>query len=332
MRKYVAGSLIAAASLISVILWHENRAEREVNRQLRAELLDMSPPVAVLGVPEALPAAQLGPAGRTSMVEEVKSSTLALPVSDHTGNRNLLDDPAYRRARVMQISLALRETYPWLASELGLTQGEEEELFLFLAESRLEQDGVGSIAASIVSGGQVTSPVSQEMMNSHAQVERGREEGVRSLLGESRYAEWRNYNDNLVALQQVFNLGRSYEAAGLPSLNDHQRRAMADAYISELNLEKAISSQLQAEFSLGPAASEARLLQLSQDAEKQREGRVARILDAAERHLSQAQVQVLASALRQQLVVQQERKRAQRTRAAARGLLLPGEMYPMVRD
>jgi len=49
----------------------------------------------------------------------------------------LLKDPKYRRARVLQLSLKLSESYPWLASELGLTQSEADQLFLLLAEREL---------------------------------------------------------------------------------------------------------------------------------------------------------------------------------------------------
>lgn len=312
MRNHIVGFLIVAVTAFTLTLWHGAHTARQGHHGPAAE------PV----VAPTIFATHQAPGESASTQAEIEIRPLAPQNLDSPPrgslapaySQELLNTPAYRAARIKQISLSLRESYPWLASELELAPSEAEELFMVLAESKLEED-IEDHATITASSNQIIAPISQERFDRQNQLKEKREEAIHSLLGEPRYTNWRKYNENLVSFQQAFQLSRSLEANNIPPMSDRQRRIVIDAFVAELNRSREISSQAQSELFRGPSASELHLSQLAADIATQREERARRLIEVAERELDPPQAQALSALVRQQLVVQQERTRAQQAGA-----------------
>lgn len=320
MRSAMVGCLITVTGTVSIALWYELRLERAAHRESRMHAAEVT-----------LPADQVSSPAISSIHARIDAEgfeptrrNAENPVfTNSVGSQDHLRDPNYRRARALQLSHELRETYPWVASEVGLDSSEVGRLLLVLAEFKLRDDEELPLPSR-----SIEAPISQEQIEKRTEIEREREAAIRAAVGEMRYAKWILYNERLPAYQRVFRLGRSLEAAGLPSLVDEQRHALLQAYISGWQLERTASSMLNSELGRGLHADEGRLMELTQDLNKQRDQARELVLDVARRELSPDQAEVLAAAFHSRDSVRGERTRLLREDAATNGLLLRGESFP----
>src|SRR5690606_10689681 len=220
----VCGGLAVVASIVSVNLWRELRAERLVTTDLRAQLLRQEARVAG---PTAGPTAgpQLPPAPTPATMTAATPVATAQPtptapppaqgataVSDLIVQpRDLLKDPEYRRAALAQARLTLPQNYPGLAEELNLTPEQEARLFDLLAETQIDQS-----SAILISSGQPDQAERDEITRRARDVQRRRDEQIAALLGTAGQQQFAAYEQTRGARMQTQNIQRMMETSGMP--------------------------------------------------------------------------------------------------------------------
>lgn len=318
---WACSALALVLAIVSINLWRELRIERmRAADEQGARTSNSHGPepwrgsIAALTLPSG---SVIAPELLTAPAQSVSAVGSTADLSN--GDWDLLEDPEYRRARVVQLRMMLPQNYPGLVEELGLTPEEAEKLFELLAEYQLE----GSIVPMpLVPGQPVDLAALQQAQQARTDVERRQEAALSSLLGDARYVQWQEYGRNQPAFLQVVQFNRSLETAGIAPLSEAQQRSVRAALIAERRREEDIQSKLVSEFLQGPGADPSRMQELVEGSLKQHSDRIDRILETAGRHLDARQMERLKATLEQELIVRREQVRAGLQRAQAQGVAL----------
>lgn len=318
----VCGGLAVVSGIVSVNLWRELRAERQVTTELRAQLLRPGAPAAG---PTALP--QLPPAPMTAATPAAPAESTPTPppaqspaaqgaaaaagvINLITQQRDLLKDPEYRRAALAQSRLSLPQTYPGLSEELNLTPEQESRLFDLLAEIQLEQS---STALTFTDGQQPDRAEIEEMSRRSRDIQRRRDEQLTALLGTAGQQQFVAYEQTRGARMQAQNIQRMMEGSGMP-LSAAQMKPITDTFIADQQRQRdALQAMARQVSESGPTAS-ARLqeVMMEQQAERNRS-----LVEAARAHLTAQQLERLQATLDQQLAMNRASSRLARERAEA---------------
>lgn len=318
----VWAGLALVGGVISVHLWRELRAERELTAQLRSEVGELrAGPLSLPPdeVPSQRSAAGMvrapAPASPTAAVVPAGNVPQpALDVQRLTANRSeLLKDPEYRKAALAQARLSLPQRYPGLAEELGLTKEEADRLFDLLAENQLDQTGV-MMALPVGANGAPDIAAMEDLNRRRQELLRQHEQELQTELGGNRYAQWQEYQQTLGPRQQVVQLGRTLDSAGVP-LSSDQSRPLIAAYAAE---QKRQTEDLRRLLGSGPIspADQQRFQEerLQVQAESNR-----RLVEAARSHLNARQVEALQASLDQQLAMNRASNRMMEIQRQAQG-------------
>jgi hypothetical protein len=313
--------LAVIGGIVSVNLWRELRTERQLSRELRAQLAEAfsRPPAPVPAMdgsgldapPAGAPSAALPNSKPSGNSQTTAAAPIAGVVSGFSPNsRDMMSDPEYRKARLAQMRMSLLQSYPGLAAELGLSRAEADELFDLLAENQLV---MSSTPVQIGPDGQVDQNAMLAMAQSRQEMQRKQEETVAALLG-TRYPQWQDYQQTRPARQQVMNIGRTLDAIGMP-LSDAQRRPLVAAYVTEQKRQQQERMGLREGAARGPQ-DPAQMLE--ENFRRQSESN-RRILDAAAGHLSAEQLDTLRASMEQQLTMNRASSRMMREQMDATG-------------
>ncbi|MDQ2640068.1 MAG: hypothetical protein M3Y79_05775, partial [Pseudomonadota bacterium] len=319
----VCAGLALVGGVVSVHLWRELRAERELTAQLRSDVgaLRAGAPAFTTaeGAPSQRQALAMAPApetaSRTAPAAPAGNTVPpALDVQRLILNRGeLLKDPEYRKAALMQARLNLPQRYPGLTEELGLSTEEAERLFDLLAENQLDLTGV-TASVSLSADGTANRAALEEANRNRQELIRQQEQKLQTELGGVRYAQWQEYQQTLGPRQQVAQLGRNLESAGVPITSDQSRPLIA-AYAAE---QKRQSDDLRRLLGTGPIspADQQRVQEerLRAQAESNR-----RLVEAARPHLNARQVEALQASLEQQLAMNRASNRMMEIQRQAQG-------------
>ncbi len=313
--------------VVSMHLWRELRAERELTAQLRAGMEELragrafQPATTRFPAPDVQPGdgteqvpvpAQQGNVAPAGSVNQV-AAALAASILDQ---RELMKDPEYRKAQLAQLRLSLRQNYPGLVEELGLSAEEADRLFTLLAESQAEM----SNATLAVGPDGTTDPVEMEAANRRMQeLQQQQELQLQAMLG-SRYPQWEAYQKTRNSRMQAASLARTFESVGTPATPE-QSRVLATLFAAEQEWQRQeIESRQPA--TPGGFRDRAQLLEARLNAQIESN---RRLLDAARPHLNARQLETMQATLDQQVAISRAsfRMAVQQQAAQGQGSSLP---------
>lgn len=298
--------------VISVQLWRELRAERELVAQLRNEMNELRaqpalrPATANMAPPGLPPAAAPGPvpgqppaAGEPARPQAGGGAAMSLVPAFVDDRRELLKDPEYRKARLAQMRIAAQQNSPGLAEELGLTPEEASRLFDVLAESQLAQSDINTGALLRGLNGAADPAAVEDANRRQRELAAQRDQQLEALLGSGRLAQYKEYEGQRSARISVAQWDRAMESVGVP-MTSAQSRPLVAAYAAEQKRQAEEMSRLRASSQLLGPAERQRLVeeQVRLTAESNRH-----IIDAARSHLTTQQLEALQGVLDQQLAV-----------------------------
>ena len=330
MKKLLLGcaGLALFASVMSVMLWRDLRAERELNAGLQARLTEaeargarpMALPLPTGRLPTA-PAATARPEPAATEARAAPSPQTFVP-SGRIIERDMLQDPEYRKARLTQIRLQLPERYPGLAEELGLSPEQADRLFDLLAEHQLESTSTPLIVGA---NGQIDQTQLQERQRQQQELRARQDAALTAMLGDARMDKWREYQQTQAPRQQVMQLGRTLDAMGMP-LSAAQRRPLTEAMVAEQTRQRqeqmAMSRELAASLGPGGPRDPQTQARLQEENFRRQADSNRRLLDVAATHLTPRQLELYRSQLESQLTVNRVstrvlREAAEQNRTAA---------------
>jgi hypothetical protein len=317
MRTYTP--VLAATTLIGGIvatyLWTQLRAERDLSAQLQAR-------VAQLEVAHSTSAAQSAlPLVRNSETQDSALRSAAAPASPPStptanalrsgaapliNTQELLKDPDFRDGMAVSLRSSLAMLYPDLAKDLGLTPEQSGKLLDLLSKHRL-----ASVSA-------VPSPTSsdpaamREFSKAVEENSRKEETEVRSLLGDAKYEQWKEYQSTLAVRQQVSQLRSALQSSG-QALDEYQEKSLITALAAEQKRETE-----EARRSTPPVGSAPRdVAAVLEDGLQRGEANNKKMLDVASSYLTASQLEVMGKVQNQQLSMMRAMARAQRAQANA---------------
>lgn len=128
----------------------------------------------------------------------------------------LLEDPEYRKAMRMQHRLNLRQHYPDLAEDLGITNEEAERFLDLLADQQTNGfDGMEYEGLDPADPAQ-----HQAFERKLAERQREHERQVAQLLGQDGLQRWQDYQQTMGSRMRARQLRDSFAAAGMPLRED----------------------------------------------------------------------------------------------------------------
>jgi hypothetical protein len=205
----------------------------------------------------------------------------------------MLNDPEYRKLRVVQQRSYVELNNPDLAEELGLSDKEAERLFNLLSEIEIAEQVESLALVNNAIPDQAT--VAETQRRQEAQ-QRQQDESLRTMLG-GKYSLWREYQQTLGDRRRIRSLGQQLAAAGVP-LSEIQTRSLTATLISEQQRQRQTARIPAREFP-NPHDPDYRAKMLEQQAKSTEEDN-RRIVDAAAPVVSTRQLAVLRDLLQQQ--------------------------------
>jgi hypothetical protein len=309
---FFCAALAMISSIVAVNLWRELRAERELTANLQTQLNASGMAATATVGPSSLPVPQpdAGTRGRaqtpqqpaSGSAEAAAGTAAAQPRLELPGfilsQQEMMKDPEYQKARLAQTRMNLPQNYPGLVEELGLTPEEADQLFDLLARNQLEISDTSLLAATV--NGVAPDPAAMESASRRrVELQRKQEDELMAMLGGQRYSQWQDYQGTRGARQQVTQLSRALESAGVP-LAPEQSKPLTAVYAAEQRRMQEETQRMLASLRSSGPADQGRMMEerLKLQAESNR-----RIIDGAKRHLNSQQLDALQSSLEQQLVM-----------------------------
>lgn len=321
----------------SAYLLGELRSEREQSQSLQAQIDELKRPRPVERDPfdrppppapevEPAPAAVSPPPGRPKLDATASANTAVVteapvfanrPMMMMDRQRQLLQDPEYRKAMLAQQKYAMHRMYPDLRSALGLQPQEADLLMDLLAEQQLN---LMSNQPPFRGRGQPPDAAEMERYQQQLQQQqRERDAQIASLLGDSKLQEWQSYQKTLGARMQIRELRTEWAEAGMP-LREGQIEPLVNALAEEQNsrVQGSIKYRSQVD-ALGPTPAN-RVNMMEADLERTADYN-RRLHDAAAPYLTHDQLRRLDQHLNQQLEMQRANVKLMRAQqeAVARG-------------
>lgn len=319
----VCAALALIASIVSVNLWRELRAERQLTAQLRGDVQQAEERVAAAQAARVAPVGLVAqstqndrPNGETRapavppvVVAAAPTAPAALDINTlRLRQQELMQDPEYRRARLSQTRLSLPQNYPGLAEELGLSQAELDRLFDLLAEQQLQMSDV-TMSMSTSNGVQPDQATSLEASRRLQEMNRAQQDSLRAMLGDDGYGKFQGYQQTRGARQQVIQLGRTLDGMG-QSLTPEQSRPLTAAYVAEQQRQQDELRQISRSIAQAGPMSPMEQERFMEERFNLQEQSNRRLVDAARAHLNAQQLQTLQSMLDQQLTMNRASSRA----------------------
>lgn len=318
----VCAALAVVSTVISVNLWRELRAERQLTAQMRVQLASgasgagvatpaLPPPQAAPAILSDARAVAPPPAAAATDQSAPAAASRASAVSLILNQSEMLKDPEYRQAALAQARMTLGQNYPGLAEELGLTPEQADKLMELLAELQVDRN---ASPITLTADGQVDPAALQALTRRNQQLQQRQDEQVAALLGSAGLQQFKAYEETRASRMQAQTIRRMMESAGTP-LTDAQMRPLTEVYIAEQR--RQIEERQALAQQLSPAAGAAGLQQLEERNLQLQEERNRRLLEAGRGHLSGQQLERLEVTLQQQLVMSRATSRMLRQQREA---------------
>ncbi|HKU12956.1 MAG TPA: hypothetical protein VJQ52_01100 [Steroidobacteraceae bacterium] len=236
--------------------------------------------------------------------------------------RQLLRDPEYREAMLLQQKMGMRQSSPNVARELNLTAEQADRLFETLAEQSLRSmENMDAFA-----WGEQPDPARLQEMQRIAQEQQQRQETeLKRVLGEGKYREWQEYQNLAGVRWEADRVRTSLANAGLPLDEALAKPLMKTMQEQQQKMIQQMAAATRSQggrlgLSAGPVAATGDNLKMQQDslefmARQQRQQR-----EAMARVLSPEQIKVIEEEHAAQLEMQRAQLRIMRAQQEAGGL------------
>lgn len=309
-------AIAAIAGVISVNLWRELRAERQLNEGLRTELTEARTMRPAAGLPDPGPMQQpaatvvaaaqapaTDPSPAPAQVGPIPGISPALP--GNALEQQLMADPEYRKAFHARQSLALRRQHPGLAEELDLSAAEEGRFFDLLA---MHEKGMADVVAGMPRTRSADQGIAAEISRIRQERQRELDDQLLGLLGGTRYGQWQAYQQMAPGRSRAMNMNVQLAQLGVP-LNSEQLRPLAAALNAEQRRQTETDRAFQQDLQNADPQSRARL---QMDMRRQRaEENNRRLFEAAAPHLTPQQLAPLRAELEAQEAMSRAARRVQ---------------------
>jgi hypothetical protein len=314
----IGTGLAFVLAIISVNLWRELRAERALTTELRAQVAGSTngdfayvPTQRTEVRPDATTAAAKNAGRNAEVVPPIPVQNVATNLNTQNvfnGEGDLMRDPEYRKARLIQARMTLKRNYTDVAEELGLSEKEAEQLFDILAERQVG----GNFPVPLGPNGQSDRQAMEDAIRMRRDAQRQQEEALQALLGPSRQAKWQEYQLSLSARSRATSMSSMLAASGHP-LTESQLRPLTTALIAE---EKYMRETQSPNRQSAPTNIESFARQQEEAVNRQEESN-RRYLDIAAAHMTSKQLALVKEVLEQQITISRAAARMQRERAQA---------------
>jgi hypothetical protein len=308
------------STIVAANLWRELHSERQANAGLRTQLLETPAPAglpapalsAAVPVSRPVEGPQAVPSAAELPVVQLQNFEPAMAANLAAQNNLVMADPAYRNAVLAQGVASLRASSPGLVEEMGLSSQESEELFQLIASHQME---LNEEISRIRAYGPLDAATRARMQSVQEEGQSRLQDSLAAQLGQDRFRQYTDYQETRAARNSVASIGNTLALAGQP-LATAQLRPFISAMAAA---QKRQQSELQAlPRNPSPPDSAAAAQQREQQLKRAEESN-RMLLEAAERHLTPAQLAIYRSQLEAQMAqarasirVQQERERVLR--------------------
>ena len=321
---WILACLVAISCVASAILWRDLHAERVQAASLRLELaaakgreqealasarraipdpLPMPPatsPVAQEQPKESV--AQAAPATRPPDAQSILQSTVAQ-------QSELMKDPEYRKARLVQIRASMPANYPGLAEDMHLSSAQEEKMYDLLADYQLKS----TEDISLLLANQNDQAAIQDLQRRQQELSRQRDDAIAALLGPAAVPQWEQYQLEAPGRLRARSMNTTLTQAGMP-LSEGQLKSLAAAVSTEsrrLNQEvQDLARSVDAQDPVARASIQGDLVKRQQEGNQ-------RILAAAAQYLNEEQLSIIRAQFQQQDALTRAVLRAQERVSAA---------------
>lgn len=307
----VCAVLAVASGIVTVTLWRELHAERDVVASLQAQLAQATrtagrapaPRIDATAAPAAAPAATIALQEKPAAAPEAATRTRAPDAAQIAAltQQELLKDPEYRKAMAGMMRSTMEQSYPGLAEELGSDKEELDRLLDLVAEHQMAMTAQSQPFNAEMQRDQAAL---QQRMSEQQALRRQQDEAIRALLGEAKFAKWQDYQQTRSPRMQASSYANNLAQAGLP-LSGAQSKALTTVMIAEQRSMQQDLRTLSSRNATGQQSPEqVREAFMNRQLDSNR-----RILEAATPHLNAQQLAALRTQFEQQDAI---------TRASAR--------------
>jgi hypothetical protein len=308
----VSLSLIIASAVVSVILWRQLHAERQLSADLQTQLADAKtalatrpqPQPVVAAIPQAAPAASTAACPPTDPEKPSAATTAAAVLADSAKRQKaLLENSEFRKARIAEIRGNMQLRLANMPRDVGLSAQEAEAVFNILAESELRQE---SLVAGELAGGTQPDPARvAELERTMRDIEKQQKDALVAQIGAERANDVQDYRETTASRQRGSNLSTMLTQAGKP-LTPAQAKSLTAALVADQRRQENEAKTL--------AASGQSLQQTQADRAIEGDRRVlaaaASFLDAQQIELIRARFEQVAARTRSTSAAQQQQQRA----------------------
>ncbi len=131
-----------------------------------------------------------------------------------------MKDPDYREGIAISMRASIAQNYAGLARELDLTPEQLGKLFDLLTKSQVAT--MGRTPACNADEATV-----RESANARLDIDRKQEADAAALLGDTKYRQFKDYQQSLPVRMQVTQLSAALEASGMPLAEPQQKQLIA---------------------------------------------------------------------------------------------------------
>lgn len=306
----VSATLIIASATVSVILWRDLHAERQISADLQTLLADAKAALTacpalqpvVAAIPEPAPAAPAAACPPTAAEKPAAAAATALAESAKR-QRALLENSEFRKARIAEIRGNMQLRLGNLARDVGLSAQEAEAVFNILAEAQLRQESL--VTSELAGGTQPDAARVAELEQTMRDIEKQQKDALVAQIGAERASDVQDYRETTASRQRGSNLTTMLTQAGRP-LTPAQSKSLTAALVAEQRRQESELRTL--------AASGQSLQQTQADRAIEGDRRVlaaaASFLDAQQLELVRARFEQVAARTRSTSAAQQQQQRA----------------------
>jgi hypothetical protein len=295
----VCAVLAVASGTLSALLWRNLNSERQVSPELRGQLdaarAELAArPVVQITVPAPAPSIESAPPAPEKATPERTTAAIAEVARRQ---KTLMADSEYRKARMEQARINLRQRYAALAQQLGISPQQMDKVIDILAESELR---TSDQAAELVANGMPTDQDAiVEMQRLAEQYQQQLKTDVVALIGEDAYNQLQEFEQTQPSRTRVNNLTTLLARAGHP-MTPSQTQSLTRLIVAE---QKRMDAESQAFANVGVANPKP-------PAERQAETN-RNILQAASAFLDSQQLELMRGRFQQRATIDTAADRVQ---------------------
>jgi len=226
--------LAVASGTLSAMLWRNLNTERQVSADLRSDLdaarAELAArPVVQVEVPAPAPAA---PTESPSIAPEKASvdRTVAAATEAVKRQKALLADPEYRKARMEQTRINLRQRYAGLVQQLGISQQQMDKVIDILVESELRTTDQADVL--MANGAPTDEAAIAELQRLSEEYQQQLKTRVAAVIGDDGFNQLMEFEQTQPSRERVNNLTTLLAKGGHP-MTPAQTQSLTRVIVAE---------------------------------------------------------------------------------------------------